>query len=47
MTVIIDPLGDWKTVVGQVSAALGSPTYVGGVVLWSHVQERLRNGSAS
>ena len=47
MTVIIDPLGDWKMVVSQVSTALGSPTYVGGVVLWSHVQERLRNGSAS
>ena len=47
MTVIIDPLGDWKMVLGQVSAALGSPTHVGGVVLWSHVQERLRNGSAN
>jgi hypothetical protein len=46
-TVIIDPKGDWKMVVGQVSAALGSPTHVGGVFLWSHVQERLRNGSAS
>jgi hypothetical protein len=47
MTVIIDPLGDWKMVVGQVSAALGSPSHIGGVVLWSHVQERLRNGPAS
>ena len=46
-TVIIDPFSDWKMVVGQVSAALGSPTHVDGVVLWSHVQERLGNGSAS
>ena len=46
-TVIIDPVDDWKMVVSQVSAALGSPTHVGGVVLWSHIQDRLRIGSAS
>lgn len=45
-SVIIHPLGDWKMVVSQVSSALGSPTHVGGVVLWSHVQQRLRNDSA-
>lgn len=47
MTVIIDPLRDWKMAVGPLSAVLGSPTHVDGVILWSHVQERLRIGSAS
>ena len=45
-TVIIDPLADWQMVATQVSAALGSPIHDDGVVLWSHVQQRLRNGSA-
>ena len=44
---IVDPLENWRTIVRQVSAAIGSPSRVGGVILWAHVRQRLIASSVS
>lgn len=37
--IIVNQVEDWRTVVQQVSAAIGSPSRSGGVILWTHVRQ--------
>jgi hypothetical protein len=44
---ITNPLNNWRSVVQRVSAAIGSPSRADGVILWTHVRQRLMASSWS